>query len=261
MVREQMALIQDVQTDEWWQDVTVPMLERRGGACAPRQADREAAAQADLHRLRGRDGHRDRVALPGFADGTDSRSSGRRRGRSCARTRTTSPIHKLRLNKPLTPQRPRGAGANAGGERRRRPDDIRGPRRRTKGWAVRPVAGRPGPRGGEGGAGRFLAGRTLTANQIEFVNLIVDHLTEHGVMDPARLYESPFTDLTPQGPEGFSPPRRWTNCGGARKVRQRRSLRNTGRSKLRRTKAVASSQPYTHLIGASQISPRRGDGN
>src|SRR5204862_2269966 len=27
MVREQMSLIQDVQTDEWWQDVTVPMLE------------------------------------------------------------------------------------------------------------------------------------------------------------------------------------------------------------------------------------------
>ncbi|MDP1990755.1 MAG: helicase-related protein, partial [Syntrophales bacterium] len=28
MVREQMPLIQDVQTDEWWQDVTIPMLER-----------------------------------------------------------------------------------------------------------------------------------------------------------------------------------------------------------------------------------------
>jgi type I restriction enzyme R subunit len=27
MVREQMALIKDVQSDEWWQDVTVPMLE------------------------------------------------------------------------------------------------------------------------------------------------------------------------------------------------------------------------------------------
>ncbi len=34
MVREQMALIQDVQTDEWWQDVTVPMLESCAGACA-----------------------------------------------------------------------------------------------------------------------------------------------------------------------------------------------------------------------------------
>ena len=27
MVREQMLLILDVQTDEWWQDVTIPMLE------------------------------------------------------------------------------------------------------------------------------------------------------------------------------------------------------------------------------------------
>ena len=27
MVRDQMPLIQDVQTEEWWQDVTVPMLE------------------------------------------------------------------------------------------------------------------------------------------------------------------------------------------------------------------------------------------
>ncbi|MBS1697336.1 MAG: hypothetical protein JST25_02905, partial [Actinobacteria bacterium] len=41
------------------------------------------------------------------------------------------------------------------------------------------------------------------ANQIEFVNLVVDHLTEHGAMDAARLYESPFTDLTPRGPDGL----------------------------------------------------------
>jgi type I restriction enzyme, R subunit len=49
----------------------------------------------------------------------------------------------------------------------------------------------------------FTAGKTLSANQIEFVNLIVDHLTEHGVMDAGLLYESPFTDITPQGPDGL----------------------------------------------------------
>ena len=35
------------------------------------------------------------------------------------------------------------------------------------------------------------------------MNLIVDHLTEHGVMDAALLYESPFTDLTPHGPDAI----------------------------------------------------------
>lgn len=49
----------------------------------------------------------------------------------------------------------------------------------------------------------FLSGKSLGGNQIEFVNLIVNHLTEHGVMAAALLYESPFTDITPQGPDGL----------------------------------------------------------
>ena len=49
---------------------------------------------------------------------------------------------------------------------------------------------------------QFLAGKTLTANQIEFVDLVIDHLTERGILDPRRLYESPFTDLDDQGVNG-----------------------------------------------------------
>ena len=48
----------------------------------------------------------------------------------------------------------------------------------------------------------FIAERTLSADQIEFVNLIIDHLTEKGQMDPGLLYESPFTDFDPMGVSG-----------------------------------------------------------
>ena len=46
----------------------------------------------------------------------------------------------------------------------------------------------------------FLADGTHTATQIHFVNEIIDELTSRGVMDPARLYEPPFSDLAPMGP-------------------------------------------------------------
>jgi type I restriction enzyme R subunit len=44
---------------------------------------------------------------------------------------------------------------------------------------------------------------TRKRNQIEFVDMIVNYLTVHGAMDAAILYESPFTDITPQGSEGL----------------------------------------------------------
>lgn len=51
----------------------------------------------------------------------------------------------------------------------------------------------------------FMVGKNLNANQIEFVTLIIDHLTEQGAMDPRRLYESPFTDFDDQGISGVFP--------------------------------------------------------
>ena len=50
--------------------------------------------------------------------------------------------------------------------------------------------------------GGFLTGKTLRANQIEFLNLITDHLTEHGSMNARLLYDSPYTDFSPRGVDG-----------------------------------------------------------
>jgi type I restriction enzyme R subunit len=48
----------------------------------------------------------------------------------------------------------------------------------------------------------FLAGRKLTADQLEFLDLVIDHLTARGIMDPRLLYEAPFTDFDSNGVEG-----------------------------------------------------------
>jgi type I restriction enzyme, R subunit len=47
----------------------------------------------------------------------------------------------------------------------------------------------------------FLNNKTLCANQIEFINMIIKYLTQHEAMTAAQLYESPFTDIAPRGPD------------------------------------------------------------
>jgi type I site-specific restriction endonuclease len=42
--------------------------------------------------------------------------------------------------------------------------------------------------------GDFLSTGTASAAQIEFINMVVEHLTDQGIMDPVLLYEPPFTD-------------------------------------------------------------------
>lgn len=50
--------------------------------------------------------------------------------------------------------------------------------------------------------GDFLISRTLSANQVEFINMLIEHLTARGVIEPSVLYESPFTDVDPLGVSG-----------------------------------------------------------
>jgi type I restriction enzyme R subunit len=48
---------------------------------------------------------------------------------------------------------------------------------------------------------RYLSSATFSSGQLRFITLIVEQLTVNGVMPVARLYESPFTDTAPRGPE------------------------------------------------------------
>jgi type I restriction enzyme R subunit len=144
------------------------------------------------------------VVLPGFGLGTDY-AKFRAKAQAFLRAHQDHvAIHKLRMNNALTPadleelQRMlTESGVGAAEEIKRAAEESQG-----LGLFVRSLVGLDRQAAKEVLAG-FLCGKTWSANQIEFVNLIVNHLTDHGVMEPARLYESPFTDLTPRGPDGL----------------------------------------------------------
>src|SRR5262249_25674135 len=72
MVREQMPLIQDLQTDEWWQDGTVPMIEsmrrRLRGLVQLIDKRQRKPVYTDFEDSMGDEAA---YSLPGFAVGTD----------------------------------------------------------------------------------------------------------------------------------------------------------------------------------------------
>jgi type I restriction enzyme R subunit len=205
MVREQMVLILAVQTDDWWRDVTVAMLE------GLRRKLRELVRLIDKHQRKpiftdfdDEMGDESEVALPGFTAGTDY-TKFRAKAQAFLRAHQEHvAIHKLRMNRPLTvadlnelERMLVESGVGAAADIARATSESQG-----LGLFVRSLVGLDREAAKEALAA-FLAGKSLAANQIEFVNLIVDHLTEHGVLDAALLYESPFIDITPHGPDAL----------------------------------------------------------
>lgn len=203
MVREQMPLIEEVLTDEWWQDVTVPMLEIMRGLVQFIDKRQRRPVYSDFEDSMGPETS---VTLPGVGVGTDP-AKFKAKVRAFLRQHLDHvAVAKLRMNKPLTPSDLSElerllAESGVGG-----PEDIRRAAEDALGLGllVRSLVGMDRAAAKEALA-KFTNGKTLTANQLEFINLIVDHLTEHGVGEAARLYESPFTDLAPYGPDALFP--------------------------------------------------------
>lgn len=205
MVREQLPLIEDVQGDDWWQDVTVPMLEtmrRRLRSLVQFIEKRERRiVYTDFEDEIGPATH---VDLGGLAVGTDM-ARFRAKAQQFLRAHLDHVVvRKLRWSVPLTAHDLEElqhllASSGAGG-----PEVLTAAAAQAEGLGlfVRGLVGLD-REAAKQAMGTFIAGRTFNASQLEFLDLVVDHLTEHGVMTPDRLYASPFVDLAPQGPDSL----------------------------------------------------------
>lgn len=203
VVAAQMALIQEVQTDTWWQDVTVALLEivrkRLRGLVYLIEKRRRAPIYTDFE---DEIGNAAEIGFDRFAP-QDAFEKFCAKARHFLRQHQDHvAVHKLRSNRQLTATdleelermlRESGTGTDADMEKA----DAGG-----LGLFVRSLVGLDRAAAKEAFAG-FMAGRAMTANQIEFIAMVVDHLTENGVVEASRLYESPYTDLSPLGVDGI----------------------------------------------------------
>ncbi len=204
MVSKQMVLIQELQTDEWWQDVTTPMLEtvRKRLRLLVKLIEKQQRKPiyTDFEDTMGSE---TTVELPGFTP-LDTFEKFREKVRAFLREHQDHlTIQKLRMNQPLTALdltelermlRESGAGTV---------EDLEKAKTESNGLGlfVRSLAGLD-RQAAKAALGSFLAGGNLRAHQIQFLDEVVNHLTEHGCMDAARLYESPYTNFHSQGVEG-----------------------------------------------------------
>ena len=202
-VRAQQQLLDELTTDEWWQDVTLPLLEsmrrRVRGLVKLIEKSRRGVVYSDFEDQLG---ELTESTLRGVTLGTN-------KSRFEAKVRTYLRSHedqlavqKLRRNRQITDTDLRslevvflesGFGSQV-------EVDLLAHEHHGLGLFLRSLTGLDREAANDAFA-QFLAGKTFNAQQLHFLSLLVDVLAKNGTFDVARLYEPPFTARASGGPE------------------------------------------------------------
>jgi type I restriction enzyme R subunit len=202
-VRSQQELLGELAGDEWWQDVTLPMLEtmrrRIRGLVKLIDKIKRLPVYTDFEDELG---ELSAASLHGMAIGADL-TRFEQKLRIYLRTHENQlAVQKIRRNRQITTTDlaelerifiESGIGTEA--EISRAKTDSGG-----LGVFLRSLIGLDRAAAAEA-FGKFQEGKTFTSAQLRFVNEVIDYLAHNGVIDVDVLYRSPFNSIAPGGPE------------------------------------------------------------
>ncbi|MCP4358183.1 MAG: DUF4145 domain-containing protein [Chloroflexi bacterium] len=205
-VQARMALIQRVQTEAYWQEITLPQLEdlRRALRDLTRFIERPKQ-NVVVTDFTDEFGKAKPTYLPEVSQGVNIIQYRRKVEQFIRANEDAVVICKIRWAMPLTPENLDALDeilfpAEAVGSESEFARAFGTPSNLAE--FVRGLVGLDRQAAKEKFA-RFLDGNNYNADQIQFVNFIIDHLTKNGIMEPRLLWERPFVDLHDAGPDGL----------------------------------------------------------
>ena len=206
-IAAELELILDIQTETWWQDVTPPELERvrrqlRGLMHLIERGKRTILYTDFTDEI----GAGEEIVFERFVS-ADTFAKFREKARHFLRAHEDHiAIRKLRTNLALTPtdlaELERMLVESGTGTA----DEVEKAKTESAGLGlfVRGLVGLDRA-AAQLALGTFLEGGTHSANQIEFIQKIIENLTRTGVVEPGRLYEPPYTMISARGVDGVFP--------------------------------------------------------
>ncbi|MGA0200530.1 MAG: type I restriction-modification enzyme R subunit C-terminal domain-containing protein, partial [Prochlorotrichaceae cyanobacterium] len=211
-VKAQLPLIEAMQSDQWWSNLTVTLLEqaRKNLRDLIRFIDKQSTAivytdfQDELGEISDTD-------VPLVQTGFSPHQYRRKVEQFIRAHENHIAINKLKRNLPLTAQDLEALESMLFSaealENREVFEDSFQEKRDQEGQVnlqvfIRELVGLD-RNAAKAAFSEYLDDKTFSANQIRFVENIIDRLTQQGVMDPGLLFQPPYTNFSPHGIDGI----------------------------------------------------------